>query len=279
MIPRFLVANIIKYNLFSAALTSKDYIEQKATQQRQQQQQQKSEHLLHTTGLWVLASYINHSCDANCGRFFIGDLMFVRAARDMPAGTELRFTYMQDDSRSKLNEQLSKSWDFKCDCIICTDDRETPASMKIRRKKLIKEFRRLQPHEVEKKTDVIRKLETTYRSPPSRVPRSEMLALHLSLLDDVLGVGASWALVVKEALATLESMGFVIEGTALSSSKIVVKKWGLPFTAATGAWLALRSVYDSLKKNHLAEQVTEYARISWMLFTGEDYTFDLKKWQ
>jgi hypothetical protein len=47
----------------------------------------------YSCGIWINASYINHSCLGNVRRSFIGDMMIVRAAKDMAACTELMFPY------------------------------------------------------------------------------------------------------------------------------------------------------------------------------------------
>jgi hypothetical protein len=42
-------------------------------------------------GIWTKASYLNHSCVSNARRAFIGNMMVVRATRDLAADTELTF--------------------------------------------------------------------------------------------------------------------------------------------------------------------------------------------
>lgn len=40
------------------------------------------------SGIFLLASLVNHSCQPSAARIFLGDMMFVRAARHMRAGDE-----------------------------------------------------------------------------------------------------------------------------------------------------------------------------------------------
>lgn len=47
----------------------------------------------HSCGVWPLASYINHSCNSNARRAFIGDMMIVRATRDLAPDEEINFWY------------------------------------------------------------------------------------------------------------------------------------------------------------------------------------------
>jgi SET domain-containing protein len=77
-----------------------------------------------STGMWILASYINHSCNPNSVRCFIGDMIIIRAARDLPTGTELMISYVPptEAEPGAIHERLRRSWGFDCDCVICADD-------------------------------------------------------------------------------------------------------------------------------------------------------------
>jgi len=126
-----------------------------------------------TTGIWIQASYINHSCNSTCERSFIGDFQIVKAARDMPANTELTFSYITMEEPAAMNKKLSEGWGFKCNCALCVDDRATPSSTKAQRRKLINGFSRPNTS-ILKKEEVIEQLEGTYMQPSSKVPRLEM---------------------------------------------------------------------------------------------------------
>ena len=229
---------------------------------------------LHTTGLWITASYVNHSCDSTCSRSFIGDVQIVRAARDMPAGTELTFSYITRDEPAVMNNILKEGWDFECDCCICEDDRATSSTVTAQRAKLIKSFDA--PNASSKrKTDINTQLNRTYQHPPIQVPIAEMWDLHFSLVEGSAKKGEPEK-VVEYVLAAFESLGFVIEGartTPVPGKKLIVKKWGAPHIGATSAFLSLRNVYKLFELTELAEQAKEYARISWMLIAGDDTTF------
>ncbi|TVY83563.1 hypothetical protein LSUE1_G003604 [Lachnellula suecica] len=127
VVDTFLVAKTIHQNCFGCPLTSRDAVYDpelaRASNHKYTEQHQKGSG---TTGIWILASYINHSCNPNCRRSFIGDLQIVRAARDMAANTEIMFPYIDGEEPGTLNKKLSKGWRFQCDCALCTDQ-TTPA--------------------------------------------------------------------------------------------------------------------------------------------------------
>ncbi|KAK0506844.1 hypothetical protein JMJ35_010733 [Cladonia borealis] len=81
IIGTFLVDRIVSFNVFSCPRTSLENHSAKLT----------SEPHHHTCGIFIKASYINHSCYSNARRSFIGDIQIVRATRNIPAGSEIVF--------------------------------------------------------------------------------------------------------------------------------------------------------------------------------------------
>nr|GMC91434.1 TPR domain containing protein, putative [Ipomoea batatas] len=73
----------------------------------------------HGIGLWLLASFINHSCDPNVRRLHIGDYILVHASRDIKAGEELTFAYFDVLSPFSSREGWAKNWGFSCKCRRC----------------------------------------------------------------------------------------------------------------------------------------------------------------
>ncbi|KAK4493981.1 hypothetical protein PRZ48_015167 [Zasmidium cellare] len=77
-----------------------------------------------SAGLWIRASYMNHSCVPNTEREFIGDLMVVRASRDVKAGDEITHIYDDSNDLEKRAESLMRTWGFVCECPRCLAERE-----------------------------------------------------------------------------------------------------------------------------------------------------------
>lgn len=73
-----------------------------------------------STGLWVRAARINHSCVPNTDKEFIGDMMLVRAKRPISAGEELLHSYVDEKMRYMERQgALMTTWGFECDCGLC----------------------------------------------------------------------------------------------------------------------------------------------------------------
>jgi SET domain. len=271
---RFLVERIILLNAFGCPLSSREshigcIKRDDDTANRQ----------FHSSGVWSMASYINHSCLSNARRSFIGDMMIVRASRDLPPNTEITFWYKSPMSRDPKEFPVNlQHWGFKCDCILCQETRSTSSSVLSNRTRISADLRRLfktSRMNLRKIEDRISNLASTYSRPASEVP-------HLTLDMPYLSLAAIYASSRKQeksvefGLKALESLGFVIEGGNLphvSNAPLVVKKWGLMDVGVVGCWMILFFAYRELAPT-LASQAEGYARVSYKICVGEDETFD-----
>ncbi|KAK8112542.1 hypothetical protein PG984_013068 [Apiospora sp. TS-2023a] len=80
--------------------------------------------LIRQCGIWPHASMINHACDANSIHSFMGDLMIIRAAKDIKKGEELTiiYNYQAGTDPRKLQETLKLNYAFRCQCAACRPD-------------------------------------------------------------------------------------------------------------------------------------------------------------
>ncbi|KAH8768309.1 hypothetical protein F5883DRAFT_644096 [Diaporthe sp. PMI_573] len=128
-----------------------------------------------STGIWVHASYINHSCLPNARGAFIGDMMIVRATDDIQVGEKI-FTSYVPATRAfpERKESLSTSWEFRCGCPLCCLEGQLPASVFTDRARLVqeaKDFIAANPSylgqpvgtaKLAKAQDILRRLQATY---------------------------------------------------------------------------------------------------------------------
>ncbi|KAG6397733.1 hypothetical protein SASPL_143903 [Salvia splendens] len=70
-------------------------------------------------GLWILASFINHSCEPNVRRVHVGDYMVVHASRDVKAGEELTMAYFDVLAPREKRREMADNWGFVCGCKRC----------------------------------------------------------------------------------------------------------------------------------------------------------------
>ncbi|EME82078.1 uncharacterized protein MYCFIDRAFT_77623 [Pseudocercospora fijiensis CIRAD86] len=86
-----------------------------------------------SSGLWIKTSYINHSCIPNAEPSVIGDLMVVKATRNITQGEEITISYFNDIDYQTRSRKIKSSWGFDCTCELCTAEAATsPADMEER---------------------------------------------------------------------------------------------------------------------------------------------------
>ncbi|OQD61514.1 hypothetical protein PENPOL_c016G08758 [Penicillium polonicum] len=277
VVDTFLVERIILLNGFGCPLSSREsHID---CMKEDDNTTKKVNKQFHSSGVWSLASYINHSCLSNARRSFIGDMMIVRASRDLPSNTEITFWYKSPISRDPKECPVNlQHWGFKCDCLLCQETRSAGSSVLSNRNRISADLQRLfktSKMNLRKIEDRISNLAGTYSRPASEVP-------HLTLESPYMSLAAIYASSrkleksVEFGLKALESLGFVIKGgnpPYVSNAPLIVKKWGLMNDGVVGCWMILCLAYRELAPT-LASQAEGYARVSYKICVGEDETFD-----
>jgi tetratricopeptide (TPR) repeat protein len=97
---------------------------------------QAQEATMDTSGVWILPSFINHSCVDNARRCFYGDLLMVRAIKDLRAGEEVLISYCPGTAEVRQNRM--RWWQINCDCPWCNERVNTPRQAVERREYLLK---------------------------------------------------------------------------------------------------------------------------------------------
>lgn len=136
------------------------------------------------TGLWILPSYINHSCVANALHMMVGDLMFVRTTRSISQGEEVTISYilgtdLYEDRKEKLQQR-----GVECQCELCEYEAAHSTTAREHRRQLCDEFEKLRPATKSGDLSVIPQLEIiisdlrkTY-PPTNIVPSTKATVLH-----------------------------------------------------------------------------------------------------
>ncbi|KAK1836916.1 hypothetical protein QBC39DRAFT_377858 [Podospora conica] len=279
IVDSFLLRRIIPLNSFGCPLSSRSDQDTTLTSSS------KSKSFYHSCGIWTLASYINHSCDSNTRRAFIGDMMLVRAARDIPADTELTCWYTSPplDAAAYLERQktLRKNWGFMCKCGSCREARDTPGSVLQKRKAAWKEAQAMISAErgpvglgvVRKADKVVARLEETHKRSPREVPRLGVSSWQMNLAARYNACGKLEES-VKMALESLRSLGCVVDGgdVRAGGQGPVVREWGVTMDHAVDCWMFLAEAYLLLKIEWVSAAM-EYAKTAYRVCFGEDETF------
>ena len=242
-------------------------------------EQQEREKVYHTTGIFIKASHFNHSCYTNARRSFIGDMIIVRATRDIPADSELFLWYAPPQSGRtwEMAQEKLQSWGFQCSCVLCQQDQKTTKRTRARRHALLEDLKAaiLVPAgggvlETERLLPVIEK---TYSAPAEDVPRLELRDPYF-LLTRMYAFEDRPQDVIRTGFRFLSCLGFVITHGSSDSpnSSCEVLQWGLLENEGVEIWMHLWAAYGKVAP-HLCGRLEEYARISYKICLGEDETF------
>ncbi|TVY18264.1 Histone-lysine N-methyltransferase SMYD3 [Lachnellula arida] len=89
-----------------------------------------------SAGLWITASYLNHSCVPNAKRELFDDLMVLRATRSIDAREEITHSYDESSDVDARSAALMKTWGFTCDCALCIVERADAPALRKKRQQL-----------------------------------------------------------------------------------------------------------------------------------------------
>ncbi|CAI7632337.1 unnamed protein product [Penicillium manginii] len=207
-------------------------------------------------------------------RSFIGDMMIIRASRDIAKDTEITFWYQSPIGNQDQELPDLQNWGFKCDCAICDSIRGLSKTVLSTRKRLSAELEKLFNSKKLKHAKIestLASLEQTYSLPPSEVPHLALWSGYLSLAAISL-TSYQFEKAIKFGLRCLESLGFMIEGGSRTDTQIKVIKWGLMTDGVVGCWMILSRAFGEVAPG-LKVHAEEYAKISYRICVGEDETF------
>ncbi|CVL00657.1 related to TPR domain protein [Fusarium proliferatum] len=280
VVDAFLVEKILSLNSFGAPRSTRDFCGNNVWSGNPAPEvcaSTRERPLFTSVGVWLLVARINHSCVGNCRRSFIGDMAIIRAARDIPADTELTFPYRpstDSESYQDVQKGLAK-WGFKCDCELCKDRLKTTEAVRVQRKELSKEFYRHLPSDQEfdldKATKLLRVVEKTYSGKPAKQIRWCIAQLYayvgIRCRQDEDFVGAAEMLI-----KALETMGFVIlatpPGDGSAQARFEVKQWGMMEHHIPWLFFQLIECYEEINP-HLVPVAEHYAQVAYSIIVGE----------
>lgn len=271
---RFLVERIMSHNVFGCPISSLD------THKNTAANTSKKETSFGSCGIWIQASYINHSCVSNVRRSFIGDMLIVRASRDLDPNTELTFWYQSPDGISfeELQQKL-KPWGFVCSCAMCNDARKTKPAVMAEREKLRAQLKQLcktmqmRKSSTTKYERLLEALEATYTQPATDVPRLQLWDPQLLLLR-MYSSTSDGSRTLEWVCKVLTTLGFVIIGADLSAIPFEVQRWGLMIDHLVEVFMHARTTFSAFGHFENSKRAEGYARVAYSIVVGESSSFE-----
>ncbi|KZM21802.1 uncharacterized protein EKO05_0001775 [Ascochyta rabiei] len=273
VVDTFLVEQIMTFNVFGCPRSSLQTYKNAASDQSKQ------ETAYHSCGIWIQASYINHGCTSNVRRSFIGDMMIVRATRDLEPGDEITFWYHAPNGKAKELQEKLQNWQFACTCAICEDDRVTTAATTAKRNKLLEELklvlRRASQHQTKlgKAKDLLQALKNTYTRPTDEVPRL-LLWDPQALLTRIYLAQGKWEKALESFMEVLSLLGFVVSGADCTPEPFKILKWGLLVDHLIEAFMEAQGAFKAIGLWNDSKTAEGYAKIAYKIVVGEDTSFE-----
>ena len=224
-------------------------------------------------GIWLKASYINHSCNPTIHRSFISDLIILRAQTHIARDSEVFIDYTSClDSVSQRREYLSK-YGFHCECQRCVSEAGTSqAKLKLREKR-VRKIETLKIGEggvglayYHKK---ILAIDATYTNAPSVEPRLALVTPILNLLSAAQTQdmhGFSILLICR----VLRALGWVVADLLYFD----IWRWGFFINEIVVMMTDLALAFEAkgqLWSRDVAERV---AKKCYLIMCGEDWSWE-----
>lgn len=230
----------------------------------------------HSCGIWVHASYINHSCTSNARPSFIYDMMIVRASCNMEAGTEITVWYHNPGiSGAEDSHEKHKPWGFTCGCAICIDSRSTDAVVRRKRQKLLNDLKGVlsYPIDIKKFERLIEATNKTYTQPAKNVPRlliwePQFCVVRLYMMQ------RNGRKTLESAVKVHTLLGFVVVGADSSKTRFAITKWGFLVEHLTENFFHIRNAFMAMGARQDSLRAEGYAKTTYKILVGEDASFD-----
>ena len=258
------------------------------------------------SAIWIRMSCMNHACVPNVHGSYYGEMLIVRAARDIAAGEELFINYCPFTDVASRQQTLDH-WGFQCTCPACIEELKTTTEQLDDRESIYKQLVRItakvngmynafcypepaqEPElqceknalarkQLEDEADELvalwhaefEKLESTFSAPPEIIPRHEngRLLLHLAQFHFRT---KSWTACRDCALQALSNLGFAIDTGG------IVVRWGVTCDAAVTMAALL---YKSAKElgDPASQQYEKTVKTIYLIVIGEDVSFEETYW-
>lgn len=261
ILNRFLVHEIRLYNcfihpLFSAATAQISVCEGRDTQ----------EGVEASNGKIMVGkpSYINHACWGSVRRSAIGDMVMIRATREIKKGEQLALEYITLGEDVELRQRsLAFNWEFTCNCKLCKVESEEPLTVRNGRETLLNTIlgfnlllknRRSLIVNLPKILKLVDSLEATYKNPPSKQPR-HVLVTALEFLMKVYTraqpEAKGWDEVIRIVKHILKALGYVIEESQVHQKVLIIVHGNFPNNLDLPEFLTICSTMYTLRGNHV----------------------------
>ncbi|KAI5207751.1 hypothetical protein E4T39_01735 [Aureobasidium subglaciale] len=211
-------------------------------------------------------------------KYFVGDMIIIRANNDIPEGTELTTSYLPIIvAEPDRHAELLKSRGFECVCPLCEREKHCRDDLKLLFDEVKKTCpaRSIDPHMAIKEVHkLVEKLEKVYFDPRfDNLPRIGMQDPQASLLDLWIQL-EDRAKIRKHATAVLRERGYWIVATNGGDGKLQLEGGcGMPHRTVVRALHSLARFPRTGGRHEEAREYLELAEQMWNVFNDTSCTW------
>lgn len=230
-------------------------------------------------GLWALASFINHSCVPNAHRCFFGDLMVVRATKEIVPGEEITISY-DTPADYGSEDDLGESWGFKCKCPLCTAEKSAKSKAKQKRSNYLSQARS-KAGQWEKRSvivdirNLVRETNQTYESTyPKGLPRRALEYMH-SQLSRMHGHKGNFRDAADSAIEQLRCYGVGVD--VKGDTLVVDRKFSMSSRNIVSLLIQISNYKGAAGQPRIAAEFEKLAREVYMMHNGSMHGYEVAK--
>ena len=230
-------------------------------------------------GIWIQASYMNHTCNPTVRRSFMSDLIILRAQSHIRRNTEIRLDYVSYLKPMSERRQYLSHYGFHCECERCVSEAETPQADLEARQIFSRDFERLMLEQDGAEYGVcmmtLMAIDGTYTAPSSVEPRLALVSPLLSLIVAA-NVADEPVQVMSLTCRLLDALGFVLEYTVPEGEKrFAILRWGFLIDEMLLVMMNLVRTFEALGYEGWRRGAEKEAKKCYLMMCGEDSSWEL----
>ncbi|KAK6074601.1 hypothetical protein SCUP234_08131 [Seiridium cupressi] len=246
-----------------------------------------------SAGLFTRASLVNHSCIPNAARSFLGDLIILRAAKDIKKGQEITLAYVRRNfpglNLKTLQEMITEGFGFSCKCGLCEADKhcisETLASRSALVNELIQQIissfplANMAPPRMAKLGCLRSSIEKTYTSSEyQHLPRPGLIEAYVMFASEgAENLSKSKAgVLLNDAIRCLQVTGLMVELDENTETLQLDPSAYMPSWFEVDAAILASRACKRRKKKALSAEFMNVAKLLWKIQNGTNIGFKEK---
>ncbi|KAF1845584.1 SET domain-containing protein [Cucurbitaria berberidis CBS 394.84] len=232
-------------------------------------------------GFWIHSSYINHACLPNSARTFIGDILLLRATRDIAKDEELTSQYVAPELMyEERQEKFMGTWGFACDCTLCAVDKTVGMKLEGERMAIFEDLKSVAQRVGSKPTvRVLKRFTRRLRDLEALFVDNTYAKLpRLCLVHPTLFLTEAWRTLknvdktIGSATNLLRYFGII---TSVEEERFkVLENSGLVNVETLRALKYMAEGYDCKGRTQVAGQIRKVASVWFRIITGADLGID-----